>query len=291
MDDQDLILPFVFIYSSHKPMTDTDLLSRFEYFGKKALEYRNKVIGLLPEVSRRKLYEKRGCFSVYEYAKKVAGLSEEQVSRALNVFKNFIDKPALKKLLEEGTVSVNKLSRVASIATVENQEMLAEKIQIMSQSAIETFVRDIRQGASEAEIVRTHKPESNLLFAQEPRLEADVRERLLELERKGIDINQLLRETLDRREKEITQAKERVAESLPERSSRYIPVRVRNIIKKEYGQKCAKNGCQKPSQNIHHMRRWALDASHDPNFLAPLCREHHQIAHAIDVKFHEMRRR
>ncbi len=270
-------------------MTDTDLLSRFEYFGKKALEYRHKVIGLLPEVARRKLYLQRGCSSIYEYAKKVAGLSEEQVSRALNVFKNFTDKPALKKLLEEGTVSINKLSRIASIATMENQEMLAEKIQIMSQSAIETFVRDIRQGVSEAGIVRTHKPESNLLFAQEPRLDEDVRGRLVELEEKGIDINQLLREALDRREKEIAGAKKKIAESLPEQSSRYIPIRVRNIIRKEYGQKCAKSGCRRASQNIHHMRRWALDGSHDPNFLAPLCKEHHHIAHAIDVRVQEMR--
>ena len=272
-------------------MTDIELLSRFEYFGKKALEYRNKVIGLLPEVNRRKLYLQRGCTSVYEYAKKVAGLSEEQASRALHVFEKFTDKPTLKRLLEEGTVSVNKLSRVVSIATVENQEMLAEKVQIMSQSAIETFVRDIRQSASEAGIVRTHKPESNLLFTQEPHLDEDVREKLVKLERKGIDINQLLREALDRRKKEITQAKDRVAVSLPEHSSRYIPTRVRSILKQEYGAKCAKNGCHKPSQNIHHMRRWALDGSHDPNFMAPLCREHHQIAHAIDVRVQEMRRR
>ncbi len=272
-------------------MTDTNLLSRFEYFGKKALEYRNKVIGLLPEVAKRKLYEKRGCASVYEYAKKVAGLSEEQVSRALNVFKNFTDKPSLKKLLEEGTVSVNKLSRIASIATIENQETLAEKVQIMSQSAIETFVRDIRQGASEAGIVRTHKPESNLLFAQELRLAEDVRGRLLELEGKGIDINQLLREALDRRERELTQTKEKIAESLPEQSSRYIPARVKNILKKEYGNVCSIEHCRKPSNTIHHTRRFGVIPSHNPNYLAPLCKEHHQIAHTIDVKFNEMRRR
>ncbi len=272
-------------------MTDTDLLSRFEYFGKKALEYRNKVIGLLPEVSRRELYEKRGCSSVYEYAKKVAGLSEEQVSRALSVFKNFTDKPVLKKLLEEGTVSVNKLSRIASIATVENQETLAEKVQIMSQSAIETFVRDIRQGVSEAEIVRTHKPESNLLFAQELHLDTDVREKLIELEKKGIDINELLRKALNDREKEIIQAKEQIAESLPEHSSRHIPARVKNILRKEYGNVCSIGHCRKPSNTIHHTRRFGVIPSHNPNFLAPLCKEHHQIAHAIDVKFYEMRRR
>lgn len=271
-------------------MTDKDLLSRFEYFGKRALDYRNKVIGLLPEVHRRKLYLQRDCTSIYEYAKKSAGLSEEQVSRALNIFKNFTNKPALKRLLEEGTVSVNKLSRVASIATVENERELAVKVQIMSQSAVETFVRDMRQGISEAEVVRTHKPESNSLFAQdEVCLDEDVRGRLVELKRRGIDINQLLRDVLDRRDKEIAQAKDQIADELSESSSRYIPARVRRILKKEYGQRCAKNGCNKLSENIHHTRRWALDPSHNPNYLAPLCKEHHQIAHSTDVEFHEMR--
>ncbi len=269
-------------------MTDIKLLELCVFYGKKVLEWRNKFIGLLPEVSRRKLYEKRGCGSIYEFGKKFAGLSEEQISLALNVEKRFDHLPVLKALLVSGEVSLNKLSRVVSIATEENQRELAEKVRLLSKPAIETLVRDYRQVSQP---LPGHKPESNSLFAQEPRLEADVRERLVELEGKGIDINELLRKVLDEREKEIIQAKERIAESLPEQSSRYIPSRVKNILKKEYGAKCAKNGCQKPSQNIHHMRRWALDGSHDPNFMAPLCREHHQIAHTIDVKFHEMRRR
>ncbi len=265
-------------------LSDRELLERCVRFGKEALVWRNKFRALLPEVEKRKLYLKKGYPSIYVFGKILAGLSEEQVSESLNIALRLEGKPALRDLLESGEVSVNKIAKIMSIATVENERELAAKVQIMSTRTLEVFSRDVRN-------LHVKKPESNLLFAQELHLDEDVQSRLLELERKGIYINQLLREALDRREKEITQAKERVAESLPEQSSRYIPVRVRNILKKEYGQKCAKNGCSKMSKNIHHMRRWALDESHDPSFLAPLCLEHHQIAHAIDVRVQEMRRR
>ncbi len=268
------------------------LLELCELYGKKVLEWRNKFIGLLPEVAKRKLYEKRGCGSIYEFGKKFAGLSEEQISLALNVERRFDNLPMLKALLISGEVSLNKLSRVVSIATKENQGELAEKVRLLSKPAIETLVRDYRLANQPLVIdVPGHKPESNSLFLQgEPRLDEDVRERLLELEEKGININALLREALNDREEEIIQAKEQIAESLPEQSSRYIPARIKSILKKEYGQKCAKSGCHKTSQNIHHMRRWALDGSHDPNFMVPLCKEHHQIAHSIDVKYQEVRR-
>ncbi|MCX6733706.1 MAG: HNH endonuclease [Candidatus Peregrinibacteria bacterium] len=263
-------------------LSDRELLERCVKFGKEALLWRNKFRALLPEVEKRKLYFKEGYPSIYVFGKILAGLSEEQVSESLHIALRLEDKPALRDLLESGEVSVNKIAKIMSIATVENECELAAKVQIMSTRTLEVFSRDVRN-------LHVKKPESNLSFAQELHLDEDVRKRLIELEEKGIDINQLLREALDRRDEEIMQAKEQITESLPVQSSRYIPVRVRNILKKEYGQKCAKNGCQKPSQHAHHTRRWAMDGSHDPNFMAPLCREHHQIAHAIDVRVQEMR--
>ncbi len=44
-----------------------------------------------------------------------------------------------------GEVSVNKLSRVAAIATKENEETWAEQVKILPQSALETLVRDERK--------------------------------------------------------------------------------------------------------------------------------------------------
>lgn len=271
-------------------LSDKDLVSRFEYFGKMTLRYRYKVIGLLPEVAKRKLYLRRGCASIFEYAKKVAGLSEEQTSRVLNIAPRLRDKPALRSLLEEGNVSVNKLARIVSIATVGNEGELAEKVQVLSKSALETFVRDYKAefvpGHTSAEVSLGDKSErKNIEVAP------DVADQLAILRSKGFDIDQLLRELLAKREEDIRQKKDDVGKSLPEESGRYIPVRVKRVLMEEHGTKCAKFGCNKPSDEIHHTARYGVTRSHDPHLLAPLCREHHELAHLLDVKYAEMHRR
>ncbi|MEK7539672.1 MAG: hypothetical protein AAB558_00300 [Patescibacteria group bacterium] len=74
-------------------------------------------------------------------------------------------------------------------------------------------------------------------------------------------------------------------------SSRYIPAKVRNLLKQEYGEKCAHEYCVNKSTNTHHTRRFGLHPSHNPLFLAPLCQQHHEIAHSLDVRVQEHRRR
>lgn len=90
-------------------ITDENLFVLCRQYGEKARYFRQKFISLLPEINRRRLYEKKGFSSVFEFAAKLCGLSEEQVCVALSLEKNFEDKPLLKKLLVTGEVSINKL--------------------------------------------------------------------------------------------------------------------------------------------------------------------------------------
>ena len=139
-------------------------------------------------------------------------------------------------------------------------------------------------------------------------LSPEVVRKLTELQQKGIDINQLLLEFLGRRENEITEEKNIIAakiEKLEEvaslaelygvprdiavNTSRYIPRLTRNLLKKEFGTKCAVPTCNKKAQEIHHANRFSMSISHNPLFLAPLCTDHHKIAHSIDIKFNEVR--
>ncbi|MFA5793201.1 MAG: hypothetical protein WC897_05040, partial [Candidatus Gracilibacteria bacterium] len=83
-------------------LSDKELLKLCEEFGKRALLWRRKFIGLLPEVKRRRLYEKRGFNSIFEFAFKLAGLSQDQVKRVLNLDEKFVNKPALHNLLVSG---------------------------------------------------------------------------------------------------------------------------------------------------------------------------------------------
>jgi len=409
-------------------------------FGARALEARRKFLGLLPEVERRRLYEKKGFRTIYDFAAKLAGVTRNHVDDILNADRSFEDKPVLKALLENGEVSVNKLIRVISIATKENQEELAEKLKILPKSALETMVRDekiarlngvnlarlngenqnldglqkslfganLLPGQSMGQLARqvenhqieqmanattecltersTNQTANTLQLSKNisrlgenmshnlPNLPVDkslkllnllsdkLKIKLLELDEKGIDINSLLLELLQKREAEIAEEKEKLAarelekrniaaenEDLAAReiakmenvaadasesgkvaagsnknvmagmfsanvnknvkagtffagankhekpktahnitakpASRHIPNKIKNLLKKEHGTKCSIPGCAHDATIIHHTSRFALARSHDPRFLAPLCEEHHQLAHATDLQF------
>ncbi len=259
-------------------MNDKELLEKAVLFGKSAMHWRQLFIGLLPEVNRRKLYEKKNCSSIFEFAFKFGGLSEEQVRRALNLDKKFEELPSLHAALVTGEVSINKLLRIAAIATPENEEKLVNAARILSNRAIETFVRDEKQNGSdkpeiEAKSVHVH-------------LNDEVKLRLAELQEKGININEIILAALNKRELEIAEEK---AMPVGPASSRAVPVKTERLMEKEYGTKCSISTCFKPSEVIHHTQTFALSHKHDPNYLAPLCREHHEIAHAINLKVREKR--
>jgi len=101
-------------------LSDKELYAICKKCGAAALEARRKFAGLLPEVYTRELKErekgrswlkKRGFFSVYEFAAKLAGMSRDQVDLVLRLEKRFADKPILRDALVSGDVSANKLAR------------------------------------------------------------------------------------------------------------------------------------------------------------------------------------
>lgn len=208
-----------------------------------------------------------------------------------------------------GEVSVNKLVRVASIATAENQEVLAQQVRILPKTAIDTLVRDERlirnseneNGLNKANsargVVYVHSsPQQNALDVNgcaksvrddnaSLKLSGEVYDKLLELQQKGIDVDSLVLEFLHKREMEIAQEKEALSAQAVTTESRYIPIKIRDVLKKEYGEKCSIHGCNKPSTQIHHTQRFAVGRMHDPKFLAPLCSPHHAIAHSVDLKY------
>ncbi len=267
-------------------ITDEKLYELCKRYGTSALLWRQKFIGLLPEVNRRRLYEKKGFSSVFVFAFKLCGLSEEQVRLTLNLGKRFEDKPILKKMLENGEASINKLARVVSIATAGNEEELAEKIKILPKKALETFVRDEKylqnpNGSQKPLFGYKSLPGQTLNFE----LSDDVKEELNKLSSKGIDVNELLREMLKQRKKKIAETKEEISENIKPTSSHYISVKIKKVLKEEHGTKCSIATCNKPAKVIHHTQRFGLSQNHDPKFLAPMCEEHHVIAHSIDLQY------
>jgi len=318
-------------------MTDKELYELCRKYGSAALEAKRKFAGLLPEVLRRRLYERKGFASIFEFAAKLAGMSRDHVSLVLNLEKKLEDKPVLLKALVSGEVSANKLVRVTSIATVENQEDLFHVVKNFSNRAVETFVRDVKReeravlyeddavlfqydlnkqdGLNKSFIspkslhVQTSEVGSSRL-----NLNKDVEEKLFEMQEKGININEFLRNAFKKREEDLDEKKREIADEQAQKlkknekiseelnheqrrilitkqdqkqnsAERYIPVSVKKVIREEHGTRCSYPGCVKQATTLHHTQRFALARVHDPHFIAPLCEAHHEIAHKIDVSF------
>lgn len=288
-------------------LSDEKLFELCKRYGSEAQLWRRRFVGLLPEVNRRGLYLKKGFSSVFEFSAKLCGLSNDQVRLALNLEKRLEDKPVLKKMLEEGQVSINKLARVISIATPSNEKELANKVQMLTKSALETFVRDQKQEVSQGQegfgepLFESEGLPGQTSVRQEFQFEPDVVSELNNLHSMGIDVNELLRKMLEQRKEEIENKKEEIAKDMRSTKpdgpkdttaapSRYIPAKIKTLLREEYGTKCSIPNCQKPAEVIHHTQRFGLTRNNDPRFLAPLCHEHHEIAHAIDLKFQEVRK-
>lgn len=279
-------------------LSDEKLYQLCKKYGQETLHWRWKFVGLLPEVNKRRLFEKKGFSSVFEFAAKLAGLSQDQVSLALNLERRFEDKPALKELLIEGKVSLNKLTRVVSIATVDNEKELAEKVKKLSNDALETLVRDERYLAQKKLGFENRNGSTKPLFGDKClhvqtlnfALSSELAEQLNELHAQGKNVNELLLNLLRQRKEKFEEEKERLSQEAEPTDSKYLPVLTRKLLEEEYGKKCSIKWCLRPATEIHHSQRFSLAHTHDPKYLAPLCHEHHQIAHAIDRKVQEHRR-
>jgi hypothetical protein len=320
-----------------KNISDNELFIRCKKYGKEALQARQRFAGLLPEVCKRRLYEKKKFASIYEFAAKLAGFSREQVDAVIRLERKFEDKPALHAALVDGQISANKLIRIASIATTENQGELFEAVQKLSKSAIDVYVRDYKTSGADDKIehwngllqcentpktlpVQTSERAANIDFEIIAALSPELKIKMKALLDKGINVSELFTEFLEKREREIKQKKNKIAEDINQTSgqriqfepgcrsaviggepfglvsatavhlqqkpvTRHIPARVKKIIKHEFGTKCAHANCKNTAEHLHHQKQFAIFRTHDPRFIKPLCKGHHELEHSKDQAY------
>jgi len=308
-------------------LSDKELYTICKKWGAEVLEARRKFGGLLPEVYRREMAArvkggswttKRGFSDVYEFAAKLAGMSRPQVDEVIRQDKRFEDKPILRAALVNGEVSVNKLARVVSIVTVENQMEILEKVETLSKAALDVFVKDYKRenenqdGLDKAQMgqislygqnenagsgltVEFVKTEVEQGGRAKPiklpiNLDEDIAKELQEMMDKGINVNELLREFLRGRKEKHERVKAEIAQKQTKErddraiigypSRRYVPAEVRRIVIAEFGNKCSMPECVRRADNLHHAKGFAKDQCHDPRYLKPLCRGHHELTHA-----------
>jgi hypothetical protein len=160
--------------------------------------------------------------------------------------KRFEGKPVLKKVLVKGEISVNKLARVASIATEQNQTELVHMTKNLSSRSLEIAIKE-------------HKSVHVSRFE----MADDIKQKLQQLHEQGTDVNEMLGKMLNQRDKQIEKNNQFEAPA----KSTYIPVKIKRAVQFKYGDKCAVPGCQQKATNIHHTLRRAIGKIHSPKFL------------------------
>ena len=176
-------------------LSDRDLLTLCKKYGTQTKFWYRKFLGLLPEINRRRIYEKRKCASICEFAAKFGGVTKEQTERVICIERTLLENrmERLRGMLTAGEISMHKLARIMSVVNKENEEILVHAVKNLPQDSLEIYVWDMRNqmqenGANSVRImgntknVRSHtftldKPQeqANLIFEGSEREEEKVK--------------------------------------------------------------------------------------------------------------------
>lgn len=68
---------------------------------------------------------------------------------------------------------------------------------------------------------------------------------------------------------------------------RNVYKKIKNIISEKFHGKCAFPNCKWPATNLHHTKRFSIVKRHLTEEIVPLCKIHHELAHAGLIKNEE----
>lgn len=157
---------------SPEKLSDNELYQKCREYGMNAKQWSRRFAGLLPEVAKRGLHRRKGFISIQQFAGQLAGMSEYAVDKILNLAKRLGDKPVLKKLFESGAEGWSKIETVVYVSTKETDKFWADKLLLLSKSALEVFVQNYRR-----KFTLGGDKDNTTLFSQEadPQVEPPVR--------------------------------------------------------------------------------------------------------------------
>lgn len=293
-------------------ISEKDLHKKFISLGLQRRGLTNQLLAILPEIYERGIYKKYAA-TIVEYAGKFAGLSKSVVMKRLRIEKLLQGKPRLKELI--ASEGVHKVALVASLATSENEDIWADKVENMSKAALFELAKEVRskrqmcglfgdaQGnekcqAAPQTIKITLEGELFFLFHK---LKAQFGKNLTTTEL----LQKIFMESLEENKqtaqrsvlnsgcskKAISKPKMSLksipgnAWSTKKKITRYNPVQIKRAKLAETKGKCSYPGCDRPCEVFHHTERIAealaerRDAVMVKQSNIPICRIHHEFAH------------
>ncbi|MBI5152644.1 hypothetical protein HZA39_03855 [Candidatus Peregrinibacteria bacterium] len=257
--------------------SDKILHERFTEYGANAREWIEKCKMLLPEIAKRRIWEKRGFSSIYEYAAKLAGMSKDSVDNALWILRKAEGKPELKKIAE--IKGINSIRPVLTIATVETAGFWAEKVREMSVHTLETYVKEFKKADSFCNVSKNYYQNQNLfpeIKTETIQMEINpaTADELKKLKGSG-DWDELMQKFIELYKEKLEAQKPETTQS----DSRHVPIKIERYVLARTNSTCAFPGCTKPYEILHHTARFSLTHEHNPGSLVPLCKAHERLAH------------
>jgi len=285
-------------------LPDEEIYKRCQEYGAKARYWTRKFAALLPIVFRRGIYRKKGFISIYEFAKKLAGMNEVTVDRILSLERRISDKPNLLNVFHEAKQGWSKIERVSYIASKKDEKHWAKKVNELPTPSLIKYVEYKRNLASEGLTVEEKESSFNASVKQEDdqqisqdfvpfsikiseqtqfklRLIRQKLQKKLKMNLSWNEVLQYLTEGHTPKPKFTPEKSRTIAPNTtpPKPQSRAIPKNIKDAVKKEYNHKCAFPNCNMPFDHFHHINRFSITKSHDVESILPLCKNHHTLLH------------
>lgn len=268
-----------------------NLHKEFVRLGRERNKITYKLLALLPKIYESQVFEQEGYANIYDYAAKIAGLSPGVVKKVLKIENKLKGMPHLQKTVE--TQGIHKVGIVAGLATKENEEELADKVENMSKAALQEYSKENRGNVTVKWQVELDKEMMHMFLKLKKQLGKNLNNKeclrkILECMLNGSadqeKVNHLKQEEDQGQEKDNPKRKQKLSPNPSPRQfiipgekvngiTRYIPVKV----KRQLGDKCTYPCCHRPAEVIHHPQRFSEEANH--NNLKSLCKLHHEFAH------------
>ncbi len=276
-----------------KAISGRELHGKFIKLGMDRRRLTNQLVALLPEIYERGIYKKYAA-TIVEYAGKFAGLSKSVVMKRLRIEKFLEGKPKLKELI--ASEGVHKVALVASLATSENDEVWADKVENMSKEALFELAKEVRHKGEmsvENAITKCQAAPQSLkitlegeLFFLFHKLKKQFGKHLSTTELLHLIFMESLEAKPEKALKEpLVKRKDVPGNTFSKKITRHNPVAIVREKLTETKGRCAYPGCDRPHDVNHHAQRYAemvrlgLSSEELRKSLRPMCKLHHEFAH------------
>jgi hypothetical protein len=267
-------------------LNDRQLHKKFLKLGLKRNALTRKLYIMIPEIERRKIFIKKGCKDIQEYALKYAGLSYSAVRNCITVLNKAKNFPLIASEIEQ--VGIYKADLALKIATKENEAIVVDKMKNMSRSAFKLLIKEAKtHGFSERKCKAA--PMKKAICLKDESLKIFNR---LKFKLKKLNEEELILKILKIAESQIQNETEKAVKMktkmsnissknaekfLPAGISRYIPASIKKKVIEKSDGLCQYPNCSSHIDNFHHIDRFGEVKSH--NNIIGLCKEHHEFAH------------